>query len=67
MENQNISKQDCGCGENCCTPKKSRLWTRVIFIIIILAAGTIIALKLVGNHDKEADDCCEATENSNCC
>jgi 6-phosphogluconate dehydrogenase (decarboxylating) len=24
MENQNISKQDCGCSDGCCTPKKSR-------------------------------------------
>ena len=59
MENQN-----CGCGENCCTPqKKGNLWKKLLFIIIVLAAGTIITVKLVNKPAK----CCAPSENATCC
>jgi len=65
MENKNISKQDCGCSDGCCTPskKKSNLWKIIIFAVIILAAGTIITVKLVNKPAK----CCPTTENPTCC
>ena len=65
MENQNISKQDCGCSDGCCPPpkKKNSLWSKIIFLIIVLAAGTIITVKLVNQPAK----CCPTTENSTCC
>ena len=36
MENQNRSKQDCGCSNGCCTPpkKKNNFWKRIIFVVI---------------------------------
>jgi len=65
MENQEISKHDCGCSDGCCTPKKKNsLWSKIIFILIILAVGVIITVKLVGKKDEK---CCDKTENSTCC
>jgi len=66
MENPSNSKQDCNCSNGCCTPKKkSRLWKWLIFCIIILSAGTIIAAKFVGNQSSAK--CCETTTVSTCC
>jgi len=68
MENQTNSKQDCGCSDGCCTPqKKSSPWKKWIFIGIILAAGAIVTIKLVGKHDTPPAKCCETTEKSSCC
>ena len=66
MENQISSKQDCGCGEGCCTPKKNKrsLWKRIIFLAIIILAGVIVTVKLVSAHNASAKKCCETTE---CC
>jgi hypothetical protein len=49
MENQNISKQDCGCSDgSCCAPqKKNSTWKIWIFIAIILAAAAIATVKIV--------------------
>jgi len=50
MENENNTKQDCGCGgTDCCTPSKSKLWMKIVFIVVIAAAVTIAVLKLTGN------------------
>jgi len=68
MENQSNSNQNCGCGDGgCCTPKKGNFWTRLIFIIIILAAGAIITVKLIGKEDAPPAKCCEKTESPSCC
>jgi len=68
MENQINSNQNCGCGcsDGCCTPEKkgSNLWKKLLFIFIILAAGTIITIKLVTKQDEK---CCNSTENATCC
>ena len=65
MENQENSKQDCGCSDGCCTPqkKKSNLWSKIIFVIIVLAAGAIITVKLANKPEK----CCDTKENPTCC
>ncbi|MBU0764766.1 MAG: hypothetical protein KJ607_08025 [Bacteroidetes bacterium] len=53
MENQSNSKQDCGCSDGCCTPsKKGKLWTKLVFVAIIVTAGAIITVKLVGKNEK---------------
>jgi len=68
MENQNDSKQNCGCSDGCCTPqKKSNPWKKWIFIAIILAATAIVTVKLVGNNDASSAKCCEKPENTSCC
>jgi len=65
MENQNVSKQDCSCSDGCCTPQKktSKLWSKIIFLIIVLAAGVIIMVKLINKPEK----CCDKKENATCC
>jgi len=68
MENQEKLKQDCSCSEGCCTPqKKVNLWKRLLFIIIILAAASIITVKLVGKNDTASAKCCNTTETAPCC
>jgi len=68
MENQTNLKQDCGCGDGCCPPKKKgSYWRKWIFIVIILAAGAIVTVKLVGKNDAPTAKCCETTETSSCC
>ena len=68
MDNQNHSNQDCGCSDGCCTPqKKSSLLRKIIFLAIILAAGTIIAVKLVANQNAAPAKCCETTASPSCC
>ncbi|MDR2586598.1 MAG: hypothetical protein LBC84_10360 [Prevotellaceae bacterium] len=68
MENQNNSNQDCGCSDGCCAPqKKGKLWSRIVFIVIIVAAATIVTIKLTGKQDTPPADCCETAENPSCC
>ena len=66
MENENNTKQDCGCGTDCCTPKKSNLWMKIVFIVIIVAAVTIAVLKLTGNCSMCGNNAPATTEKS-CC
>ena len=68
MENQESSKQNCDCSDGCCTPKKkNNLWRNLLFLIIILAVGTIVTIKLVGKNDAPPAKCCEKTETSANC
>ena len=73
MENQTNSTPDCDCSDGCCTPpKKTNPWKKWIFIAIILAAGAIVTIKLVGKQDVPSAKCCETTEcktteNAPCC
>ena len=68
MEDKSNSKQDCGCSDGCCTPpkKKINLWKIIIFVAIILAAGTIVTVKLV-NKQNPNEKCCPDKEKSTCC
>jgi len=67
MENQSNVNQDCGCSDGCCTTqKKSSLWKRLVFCAIILAAGTIITVKLVAKSNETPAKCCP-TEAAKCC
>ena len=69
MENQSNSKQNCGCGDGCCTPqKKGKLlkWKRLLFVIIMLSVAAIITAKLVSNRNTPSESCCP-TESSTCC
>ncbi|MFH0895591.1 MAG: hypothetical protein V2A54_14240 [Bacteroidota bacterium] len=54
MENEENKKQDCECGTDCCTPKKSKCWMKILFIVIIAAALTIVVVKLTGKSNDEA-------------
>lgn len=50
------NQADCGCGSNdsnCCGPKKGKgkLWTKIVFIVVVLAAAAIVTIKLVQKND----------------
>jgi len=47
VEDKN-KKQDCGCNDGSCKPKKKNIRSKLIFGIIILAALAIIGVKLSG-------------------
>jgi hypothetical protein len=40
------NNQDCGCGDNCCPPKKSNVFRTILFAVVILAALGVVAFKL---------------------
>jgi hypothetical protein len=42
-------KQDCGCDDGCCQPKKKNYVSKIIFAVILLAAVAIIGIKLTGH------------------
>jgi hypothetical protein len=66
MENQNVSNQDCGCSDGCCTPqKKNSPWKKWIFITIIIAAAAIVTVKLVNKDSSAQEPCCDKPET--CC
>ena len=68
MDNQNHSNQDCGCIDGCCTPqKKGNLWKKILFLLIVLAAGTIITVKLVANQSASSEKCCDVPASASCC
>ena len=48
MENQTNVNQDCGCSDGCCTPSKNSPLKKWLFVAVILTAGAIIAIKLMG-------------------
>jgi len=39
-------KQDCGCEGDCCAPKKKPRWVKIISLLVILAALSIIFIKI---------------------
>ena len=68
MDNQNHSNQDCGCSDGCCTPqKKGNLWKKILFLLIVLAAGTIITVKLVASQSASSEKCCDVPASATCC
>ena len=70
MENQVNSQPDCGCGDGCCTPPKKRnKWQMLIFIIIVLGAIAIVALKFTGKSsaNQKADCKTECSQHGGAC
>ena len=51
MEDQINGKADCGCSDGCCAPPKKKPWTKILFILVILAAVSIIILRFSSNTD----------------
>ena len=69
------NKGDCGCVDGNCKPKKSNMLTKIIFAVILLAAGGIIAVKLIYNPApaagteatcKPGSGCCDTTKAAAC-
>ena len=76
-ENYNESaKQDCGCADGNCKPKKKNYLSKIIFAVILMAALAIIGVKLINRSDaasekqsvalpgKEAG--CDTSKSANC-
>lgn len=61
MENQNDKKNDCGCDSGCCQPKKSKLWAKLLFILVFLAASAIIIIKVTGKSNEVTEQKCDTT------
>jgi hypothetical protein len=79
MEEENKTKQDCGCdaGSDCCPPPKNKLWMKIVFIVIIAAAAAIVTVKLVNKSNAPVNtgksSCgdstkgCDPAKNPGCC
>ena len=46
MSNLKMETPDCNCDDNCCQPPKQKLWKKIMFFIVILAALAIVTVKL---------------------
>jgi len=66
MENNTKSTPDCGCEDGCCTPKKKPNWVKYLSILILLAAISIVAVKIVRDKKQPANQCTSASGKS-CC
>jgi hypothetical protein len=76
-------KQDCGCDDGCCQPKKKNNLSKWIFAVILLAALAIIGIKLAGHSGTTGKQSaatgkaacsdtgkmkgCDTTKGSSCC
>ena len=67
MENENKTTQDCGCGSDCCQPSKSKPWTKMVFIVIVVAALAIAAFKLSDVNTTDAKGVASPADKSACC
>ena len=47
VEGEN-KKQDCGCTDGSRRPKKKNIFSKILFVVILLAAVAIIGIKLAG-------------------
>jgi hypothetical protein len=68
MESTEQTNPDCGCenGE-CCPPKRKPKWMKIVSVIVLLAALSIIFIKVFNDHpvDKPKQECVPG--NSSCC
>ena len=80
-ENNNVpnagleNKNDCGCTDGNCQPKKSNMVTKIIFAVIVVAAVGIIAVKLFHQPNpaaakeaacKPGSSCCDTAKTAKC-
>ena len=67
VEGEN-KKQDCGCTDGSCKPKKKNIWSKLIFAAILLAAVAIIGVKLAGRSgDAGGKQAITASGKAACC
>jgi hypothetical protein len=66
VEGEN-KKQDCGCTDGSCQPKKKNIFSKLIFAAIILAALAIIGIKLAGHSGLASDKQTAAPGKAACC
>ncbi|NCO56199.1 MAG: hypothetical protein COS14_09670 [Bacteroidetes bacterium CG02_land_8_20_14_3_00_31_25] len=67
------NENSCGCGTNenssCCTPKSfnKRMWTTIIFVVVILFAGLLISYKMFCPMACKGDGACAKDSVASCC
>lgn len=76
METEKKEMNDCGCSDNCCSPKKKNPAIKIIFIIVVLSALGIAGFKLFSNNEKKSvvtkeqkettTPCCDSKKTDNC-
>ena len=74
MENNENTKQDCGCNSNssdnsCCQPPKSKCWMKILFALVILAVVVIVTIKLTQKFSAPPainNDTTSVTQQSGC-
>lgn len=69
MENK-AQNTDCGCGTDCCQPKKANPWKKIVFILVFLIAAAIIIVKITsGNVSNTTQESCDPAKcgSSSCC
>ncbi len=70
---ENKNEKNCGCeskeNSSCCTPKsfKKRMWTTIIFVVIILFAGLLISYKMFCPMAHRGDGACAKDSVAACC
>ncbi|MEI7662833.1 MAG: hypothetical protein WCK34_11560 [Bacteroidota bacterium] len=69
------NQHDCGCEDGNCKPKKSNLFRKIVFAVILLAAAGIITVKLISKpapvagkdtQCKPGSSCCDTTKTKTC-
>jgi len=67
MGNIYDKNNDCGCDGNCCPPKRRPKWMAILSIVILIAAISIVTVKLSQNHSMAAGSVHAEKEKSSCC
>jgi hypothetical protein len=74
MEVTNESRNECGCGENCCPPKRKPRWIVFLSALILLSALVFATVKLVRGPEEATispasagtSSCCDTTAKEGC-
>lgn len=56
---ENLSTVDCGCSTDCCSPKYTKPWKKVLFYLVLLAMAALLVFKFTQPKSSDA-------KNSNC-
>jgi len=67
MENNTKSKQDCGCEGDCCQPKSKPKWIKYLSFLILLAAISIVVIKVVQDKKHPTTQCAPSASGKSCC
>lgn len=67
MENNTKPTQDCGCEDGCCPPKKKPNWVKYLSILILLAAISIVVIKVVQDKKPSTVQCSPSASGKSCC
>jgi len=61
---------ECACSTDCCQPKKTNPWKKIVFILVFFIAAAIIIVKVTtGNVSNASQLSCDPSKcaSSSCC